>query len=104
MHLYDSPASGLPSGIMMIPIMLAIFYFVLWRPQQQEAKAQQTLIAGLQRGDLVVTAGGVHGKVHEARADTLVLEVSPNSYITVDRDTVKRKVNAETPAVTKAEK
>ena len=104
MHLYDSPDSGLPSGIMMIPIMVAIFYFVLWRPQQQEAKAQQTLIAGLQRGDLVVTSGGIHGKVHEARADTLVLEVSPNSYITVDRDTVKRKVTADAPAVAKADK
>lgn len=102
MHLLDSPASGFPSGIMMIPVMIAIFYFVLWRPQQQEAKDQQKLVAGLQRGDRVVTAGGIHGRVHEAKADTLVLEVSPNAYLTVDRDTVRRKVSDET--VAKAEK
>ncbi len=92
--LHDSPASGLPSGVLMIPIMLAIFYFVLWRPQQQEQKEQQKLIAGLQRGDKVVTTGGIHGTVWEAKDATLVLEISKDTYMTVDRDTVKRKVTA----------
>lgn len=98
MQLLDTPASGFPSGIMMIPIMVAIFYFVLWRPQQQEAKDQQKLVAGLQRGDRVVTSGGIHGRVHEAKADTLVLEISPNAFLTVDRDTVRRKVTDDASA------
>jgi len=99
---HDDPgASLLSSPLTMIPIVAAIFYFVLWRPQQQEQKEQQKLIASLQRGDKVVTTGGIHGTVHEAKADTLVIEVSTNSFLTVDRDTVKRKVAppaAEAPA------
>ena len=102
--MHDSPTSGLPSGVLMIPIMLAIFYFVLWRPQQQEQKEQQKLIAGLQRGDKVVTTGGIHGTVHEAKADTLIIEVSKDSYLTVDRDTVKRKVTDSTAPAAKAGK
>lgn len=101
---HESPASGFPSGIVMIPIMLAIFYFVLWRPQQQEQKEQQKLIAGLQRGDKVVTAGGIHGTVHEAKADTLIIEVSKDTFLTVDRDTVKRKVVAPDASAPKAGK
>lgn len=87
---------------MFLPLiaMVVIFYFLLWRPQQKEAQNLQKLVASLQKGDRVVTASGVHGKIHEARADTLVLEISPNAYLTVDRDAVKRKVDPkpETPA------
>lgn len=86
------PTDFLSSPLVMFPLLGAIFYFVLWRPQQQEAKELQKLIAGLQRGDRVVTTTGIHGKVHEAKADTLVLEISTNAYLTVDRDAVKRKL------------
>lgn len=82
----------LGNPLALFPIMAAIFYFVLWRPQQQEAKEAQKLIAGLIRGDKVVTSAGIHGTVHEARDATLVLEIATNTYMTVDRDTVKRKV------------
>ncbi len=97
-------AGGISSGLFMVPVMLAIFYFVLWRPQQQEAKEAQKLIAGLIRGDKVVTTAGIHGKVHEARADTLVLELGPNTFMTVDRDSVKRKVSDEAATPAKADK
>ncbi|MSP56804.1 MAG: preprotein translocase subunit YajC [Myxococcales bacterium] len=89
----------LGNPLALFPIMAAIFYFVLWRPQQQEAKEAQKLIAGLVRGDKVVTTAGIHATVHEARDATLVLEIATNTYMTVDRDTVKRKVVADaTPA------
>ena len=82
----------------LFPIMAAIFYFVLWRPQQEEAKQAQKLVAGLVRGDRVVTASGIHGTVHEARDSTLVLEIAPNTYMTVDRETVKRKLAEDAPS------
>lgn len=90
------PTDLLGSPFVMVPLMLAIFYFVLWRPQQQEAKEQAKLIAGLQRGDKVVTNSGIHGTVSEARADTLVIEVGTNTFLTVDREAVKRKVTDDT--------
>lgn len=77
----------------LFPIMAAIFYFVLWRPQQQEQKEAAKLIAGLVRGDRVVTASGVHATVHEAKDALLILEIAPHTFLTVDRETVKKKLS-----------
>ncbi len=86
-------------GGMLFPLVMVgtVFYFFVYRPNQKDEAARKTLIAGLQRGDRVVTNAGIHGKLHEARGETLVLEVSPNAYLTVDRDSVKGKL-AEPPA------
>ncbi len=46
--------------------MIAIFYFLLWRPQSQRAKQLKTMIENMRRGDTVVTAGGIVGKVVKA--------------------------------------
>ncbi len=94
--LSPDPAAA-SGGILSSPIVLmvaigAIFYFLVLRPQQAEGKAMAALLASLQKGDRVVTATGLHGKVHEARPDTLVIEIAPNVLVTVDRDAVKRKM------------
>ena len=94
----SADVGGIPtSSLVMFALMGAILYFLVLRPQQQEAKQQAELVASLQKGDRVVTTSGLHGKVHEARGDTLVLEISANSYLTVDRDSVKRKVDPPKP-------
>ena len=90
LSLNDPGPMGSP-WIMMIAFA-AIFYFVIFRPQQKEQKDHQALVASLQKGDRVVTGAGIHGRVHEAKADTLVLEIAPNTFLTVDRETVRRKV------------
>lgn len=84
--------SPFTSMLPMIVILGFIMYFFMWRPQKAEEKAHNELLAGLQRGDKVVTSAGVHGKVHEVRPDAIVIEISANAYMTVDREAVKRKV------------
>lgn len=84
--------SSFASTLPMLIIMGVIFYFFLIRPQQKEAKAHEALLASLVRGDKVVTGSGIHAKVEEVRADTLVLDVGDRTLITVDRESVKRKV------------
>lgn len=99
----DTPATSGGSFLSTLPMLLAfvaIFYFIVLRPQQTEAKEHAKLVASLQKGDKVVTAGGVHGRVHEAKSDTLVLEISPNAFMTVDREVVKRKIAPTDPAKT----
>ncbi|MBP1728572.1 MAG: yajC, partial [Deltaproteobacteria bacterium] len=54
--------SALTSLVPLI-IMFAIFYFLLIRPQQKKAKEHKALLDALKKGDKVVTAGGMHGKV-----------------------------------------
>ncbi len=88
-----------PLGGMIFPIVAVagVFYFFVYRPNQKDEAARKELIAGLQRGDKLVTSSGIHGKMHEAKGDTIVIEVSPGSFLTVDREAVKTKI-VETPA------
>lgn len=82
------------SSLPMFAMMGAIVYFMILRPQQNEEKAHKALVAGLQKGDKVVTSSGIHGVVQKAEGDTLVIELSPGTQMTVDRDAVKRKIDA----------
>jgi preprotein translocase subunit YajC len=61
-----APAGGAQSAMLnIVPLifMFAIFYFLLIRPQQKKAKEHKALLDSLKKGDQVVTAGGMHGKV-----------------------------------------
>ena len=61
---------------MLVPMLLIflIFYFLLIRPQQRRQREQETLLKGIEKGDDVVTAGGLHGKVVGVTDDVLTLE------------------------------
>jgi preprotein translocase subunit YajC len=55
---------------------LVIFYLMIWRPQAKRAKEQKNLLGNLQKGDEVVTSGGIAGKINKVTDDFVVLEVS----------------------------
>jgi preprotein translocase subunit YajC len=67
--------SALTSLVPLI-IMFAIFYFLLIRPQQKKAKEHKALLEALKKGDKVVTAGGMHGKVSAVEESAVTLEVA----------------------------
>ena len=77
-----------PTLSMFLPLamMFAIFYFLVWRPQSQRAKQLKQMINNLKRGDTVVTAGGMLGKVAKTGADgdtDLLVEVADNVEVRV---------------------
>ncbi|MBD7976447.1 MULTISPECIES: preprotein translocase subunit YajC [Pseudomonas] len=57
---------------------LVIFYLMIWRPQAKRAKEHKNLLGSLQKGDEVVTGGGITGKVVKVTDDYVVLEVADN--------------------------
>ncbi|MBD9482342.1 preprotein translocase subunit YajC [Pseudomonas sp. PDM14] len=57
---------------------LVIFYLMIWRPQAKRAKEHKNLLGGLQKGDEVVTSGGMAGKVTKVADDFVVVEVADN--------------------------
>jgi preprotein translocase subunit YajC len=75
--LQAGEGEGSPFG-MLVPMVLIfmIFYFLLIRPQQKRQKEQQELLKSIEKGDYVVTAGGLHGKVTGVTEDTLTLEIA----------------------------
>ena len=81
--------------------MIAIFYFILWRPQQQRVKQLRQMVDNLRRGDVVVTAGGIVGKVVKAsNADDpeILIEIADNVQVKVIKATLT-DVRAKTQPV-----
>jgi preprotein translocase subunit YajC len=71
--------------------MIAIFYFLLWRPQSQRQKELRNQIEGLRRGDMVVTSGGILGKVVKSTSaeDTeILIEIADNVQVKVLKSTL----------------
>ncbi len=66
--------------------IFAIMYFLILRPQQKRAKEQRAMVQGARRGDVVVTSGGLIGKVTKSTDDTEVeLEIAPNVRVRLAR-------------------
>lgn len=86
--LQDQPQGGSLSGIIMIVAMIAIFYFFMIRPQSKKQKEIKKARETMQKGDKVVTAGGIHGKIREIHDDTMTIEISPEVSIKVDKASV----------------
>jgi preprotein translocase subunit YajC len=84
-------AGGADFILQLVPILLmfVIFYFLLFRPQQQRAKQHREMIAAVKRNDTVVLSGGIHGKVTKVIDDTDVeVEIAPNTRVRVVRGTI----------------
>ncbi len=71
-------AGGASAFMNIVPLvaMFAIFYFLLIRPQQKKAKEHKVLLESLKKGDRVVTAGGMHGKVTALDDKVVTLEIA----------------------------
>ncbi|AON05471.1 preprotein translocase subunit YajC [Pseudomonas aeruginosa] len=77
-----APAAAGPAGTgfewVFLVGFLVIFYLMIWRPQAKRAKEHKNLLGNLQKGDEVVTSGGIAGKVTKVADDFVVVEVSDN--------------------------
>ena len=80
--------SGGLMGLLPILLMFVIFYFLLIRPQQKQARKHQDFIKNLKVGDRVVTTGGLHGEVKGLTETTVTLEVAEKVRVKVTRSAV----------------
>ena len=83
-----APASSTDLLMQFAPFIaiFAIMYFLILRPQQRRAKEQKALVQGARRGDVVVTSGGLIGKVTKSIDDNEVeLEIAPNVRVRLAR-------------------
>jgi len=91
---YAQAAGASPSGELMtfLPMIgiFVIFYFLLIRPQQKRAKEQRTMLGALQKGDEVVTAGGVVGKIAKLTDQYASVEIAPNIEVSVQRQSISQ--------------
>jgi len=82
-------AAGGMESVFLIVAMFAVLYFLMIRPQMKRAKEHKTMVEALQKGDEVVTAGGVLGRINKVGDAHLTLEIAPNVEIQVQRSAVQ---------------
>ena len=101
---YAQAATGAGGSaiVQILPLLLifAIMYFLLIRPQQKKVKQHQAMVAALRRGDQVVTAGGLIGKVTKVKDDggEVEVELADNVRVRVVKHTVSQVLNKTEPA------
>jgi preprotein translocase subunit YajC len=76
-------------GLLPIVLMFVLLYFLMIRPQMKRAKEHKQMVEALQKGDEVVTSGGVLGRISEMGDAYVSLEIAPNTEISVQRSAVQ---------------
>jgi preprotein translocase subunit YajC len=76
--------------LIFLVVIFAMFYFVMIRPQRKRQKEQQTMMASLQKGDKVMTIGGIYGTIDSINDESIVLKVEGGTTIRVARTAVNK--------------
>lgn len=89
-----APANGqgggasLVSTLIMFGAIFFIFYFMIIRPQQKRAKEREKMLNALEKGDKVITTGGIYGTIAGIEEKTVLLQISDNVKIKLDKSAI----------------
>ena len=79
--------SPVPSFVFLL-LIIVVFYFFMIRPQMKKQKDLKTYREGLNKGDKIVTTGGIYGKVTDVKEQTVTVEIADNIRIKVDKSAI----------------
>jgi len=85
----ETPAAGGMGQLMgfaPLIILFVIFYFLLIRPQQKKAKEHREMVSKLEKGDTVITSGGIHGTITGVAEDIVTVEIAENVKVKVAKE------------------
>ena len=80
--------TGLVSSLLPFVLIILVFYFLILRPQQKKQKARQRLLDSVKKGDKVITSGGIHGTVEGVEDKTVLVKISDNTKVKMDRSAI----------------
>lgn len=84
----DGGGGSMVSTLIMFGAIFAIFYFMIIRPQQKKAKEREKLLTALQKGDKIVTNGGMHGTIAGLDEKTALIDFGNNIKIKFERSAI----------------
>jgi preprotein translocase subunit YajC len=82
-------------------LIFVVFYFLLIMPQQKKAKQHKQMLESIDKGDEVITSGGIHGKVVGIADQVLTLDIGDKVKIKVSREFIAMKKSGEQPQTKK---
>lgn len=87
--------AGFMSTIIMFGAIILIFYFMIIRPQQKRTKEKEKMLSNLQKGDKVMTSGGLHGTVAGLDEKTVLLNVGDNIKLKFERTAISAVISSK---------
>jgi len=79
--------------LLMMGLMIVVFYFFMIRPQMKRQKEMTKFRSALQKGDKIVTTGGIYGKIDEIKDNIIILEVALGVKLKVDKSVVLKDMS-----------
>ncbi len=74
-------------------LLIAIFYFLIIRPQQKQQKAHKEMIDSLKKGDKILTNGGIFAEVVKTEEDSIKIKLNDSNIVKLDKNYVARKLD-----------
>ncbi|MFP5471588.1 MAG: preprotein translocase subunit YajC [Bacteroidia bacterium] len=100
--LQAQPEGGFPmQSIIMMVLIFGVFYFFMIRPQQKKQKELKKYRENLQKGDAIVTIGGIHGKITEVKDTTITVKVAEGTEIKFEKSAISMDATSQLAAQTK---
>lgn len=98
--LFGGPAAGQQGGsvwqtVIMFALIAVVFYFFFIRPQSKRNKELRKFRENLKKGDKVVTAGGIHGKILEVNETTVIIETEGQGKLKVEKMSIASTYQAD---------
>ena len=90
----EGGSSGMLSTVIMFGLIFVIFYFLIIRPQQRRQKEREKMLGAVEKGDKIVTSGGLHGTVSGLEEKTVLVEIANGVKVKVDKAAITQ-VNKE---------
>jgi preprotein translocase subunit YajC len=82
-----------PMNLVLISATMFVIYFFMLRPNQKRAKEGKDFFDNLQKGDKIITAGGIHGKVVKIGETSIDIEISNNNVMTVEKNFISTELS-----------
>ena len=83
-----SSSGGALGSFLPLVLIVVVFYFFMIRPQMKKSKDQKKYMENLQKGDKIVTIGGIHGKIAEVNDGTFIIEVEGGNRLKIQKNAV----------------
>lgn len=93
--LAQAGGQGNVTFLISLVLLVAIFYFLLIRPQQRRMRQQRELVDSLSVGDEVVTIGGLFGRIMEMDDESVTLEISPGTQVRFVKNAIARRLTLD---------
>ena len=80
--------ASLVSSLLPFVLIIAVFYFLILRPQQKRQKERAKLLEGVKKGDKIITSGGFHGTVEGVEDDSVLVKIADNVKVKMDKSAI----------------